>query len=29
MPASMDAGAAVITKDQADSVLKLTEQHFR
>ncbi len=29
MPASMDAGAAVITQDQADSVLKLTEQQYR
>ena len=29
MPASMDAGAAVIAKDQADSVLQLTEPHFR
>ncbi|HPM84615.1 MAG TPA: substrate-binding domain-containing protein, partial [Candidatus Anammoximicrobium sp.] len=29
MPASMDAGAAVITQDQVDSVLKLTEQHYR
>jgi len=29
MPASMDAGAAVITRDQVDSVLKLTEQQYR
>jgi simple sugar transport system substrate-binding protein len=29
MPASMDAGAAVVTKEQADSVLKLTEQYYR
>jgi simple sugar transport system substrate-binding protein len=29
MPANMDAGAAVVTKDQADRVLKLTEQHYR
>jgi hypothetical protein len=29
MPASMDAGAAVVTKDQTDRVLKLTEQHYR
>ena len=29
MPASMDAGAAVITQDQVDSVLKLTEQQYR
>lgn len=29
MPASMDAGAAIVTKDQADNVLKLTEQHYR
>jgi simple sugar transport system substrate-binding protein len=29
MPSSMDAGAAVITADQVDSVLRLTEQHYR
>ena len=29
MPSSMDAGAAVITAEQADTVLKLTEQHYR
>ncbi len=29
MPASLDAGAAVVTKDQAGRVLKLTEQHYR
>ncbi len=29
MPASLDAGAAVVTKEQADRVLKLTEQHLR
>ncbi|NLF68226.1 MAG: substrate-binding domain-containing protein [Candidatus Anammoximicrobium sp.] len=29
LPASMDAGAAVITRDQVDSVLKLTEQQYR
>lgn len=29
MPSSMDAGAAVITEDQVDSVLRLTEQHYR
>lgn len=29
MPASMDAGAAVVTKEQAERVLKLTEQHLR
>jgi len=25
----MDAGAAVVTAEQVDNVLKLTEQHYR
>jgi len=29
MPADLDAGAAVVTKEQADRVLQLTERHFR
>ncbi|MEI7728801.1 MAG: substrate-binding domain-containing protein [Verrucomicrobiota bacterium] len=28
-PASMDAGASIITKDQADSVLELSKKNFR
>lgn len=29
VPSNMDAGAAIITRDQVDAVTKLTEQHYR